>query len=164
MLQAGKRLFWLLAVALGATLGATYQRLPLIVASHFDGAGHPNGWSSRSSYALLVVAIGVLLPLGIIRLVHTLRLERLNLPARAYWMRPEHSGEANRRVRAYIWWLGSILVSTALLLHALILTAHRADPPRLPSDLFFVVVGGVLLGVGGWAAGWYRLLRPGEPR
>jgi uncharacterized membrane protein len=164
MLQAGKQLFWLLAVVLAATLGITYQRLPLIVASHFDGAGHPNGWSGRSSYTLLVFAVGVLLPLGIIGVVHALKVEQLNLPARAYWMRPEHRDEAIRRVRAYIWWLGTVLVGAGLLLHALILTAHRAHPPRLPTDVAVVVIGGVLLGVGGWAAGWYRLLRPGASR
>ena len=165
MLQSGKWLFWLLAVALVGTLLATFERLPPVVASHFDGAGVPNGWSSRPGYALLLFTLGILLPLGIIVLVHAVTRSgpgQLNIPARAYWTRPDHSAEAVRRVRAYMWWLGSVLAGTALLMHALVLAAHRSEPPHLHTDLVVMVIGAVLLGVGAWAAGWYRLLRAPE--
>jgi uncharacterized membrane protein len=165
MLQRGRGLFWVLATGLVAVVLVTLGRLPPVVASHFDAAGMPNGWSSRPAYALLLIAVGVLLPLGIIGLVTGLTQRgpaRLNIPARDYWTRPEHSQEAIRRVRAYVWWLGCVLAGTALLMHWLVVAAHAHQPPRLSTSAVLVVLGAVLLGIVGWTAGWYRLLR--QPR
>jgi uncharacterized membrane protein len=165
MLQRGRGLFWVLATGLVAVVLVTLRRLPPVVASHFDAAGMPNGWSSRPAYALLLIAVGVLLPLGIIGLVTGLTQRgpaRLNIPARDYWTRPEHSQEAIRRVRAYVWWLGCVLAGTALLMHWLVVAAHAHQPPRLSTSAVLVVLGAVLLGIVGWTAGWYRLLR--QPR
>jgi uncharacterized membrane protein len=164
MLQRRRALFWVLATGLVAVVLVTLGRLPPVVASHFDAAGVPNGWSSRPTYALLI-AVGVLLPLGIIGLVTGLTQRdptRLNIPAREYWTRPEHRQEAIRRVRAYVWWLGCVLAGTALLMHWLVLAAHAHQPPRLRTSAVLVVLGAVLLGIAGWTAGWYRLLR--QPR
>jgi uncharacterized membrane protein len=165
MLQRGRGLFWVLATGLVAVVLVTLRRLPPVVASHFDAAGMPNGWSSRPAYALLLIAVGVLLPLGIIGLVTGLTQRgpaRLNIPARDYWTRPEHSQEAIRRVRAYVWWLGCVLAGTVLLMHWLVVAAHAHQPPRLSTSAVLVVLGAVLLGIVGWTAGWYRLLR--QPR
>jgi hypothetical protein len=142
----------------------TAGALPPVVASHFDWAGTPNGWSSRSAYVLLTLVIGILLPLGIVGLVHVVSRGGpggLNIPAREYWMRPEHRDEAVRRVRTYTWWLGVVLAATALLMHAAILAAHGSDPPRLGTTLFLVMLAAVVLGIAVWTVGWYRLL--GKP-
>jgi hypothetical protein len=165
MRPAGTTVFLLFALALGGVLLATAGRLPPVVASHFDGAGIPNGWSSRSGYIVLILAIGILLPLGIVGLVQGVSRGgpgRLNIPAREYWTRPEHSDEAVRRVRSYMWWLGAVLAGTALLMHAVVLAAHRSDPPRLRTEVFLLVLGAVLSGIAGWTVGWYRLLRKPE--
>ena len=162
MLARGQGVFYVLATALIVVVLTTLRRLPLVVASHFDAAGMPNGWSSRPAYALLLVAIGVLLPLTItvfIRGLTRLGPARLNIPARDYWTRPEHHLEAVRRVRAYVWWLGCIMAGTALLIHLLVLDAHTHQPPRLNTSAILLVLAVVLLGVAGWAAGWYRVLQ-----
>jgi uncharacterized membrane protein len=166
MLQRGRGLFWILASGLVALVLTTLGRLPPVVASHFNAAGTPNGWSSRPAYALLLIAVGVLLPLVIIVLVGTLarsNLAQLNIPARDYWTRPEHSQEAARRVRAYIWWLGCIMAGTAGLMHWLVVAAHAHQPPRLSTSAVIAVLGAVLAGLAGWTAGWYRLLRRPSP-
>jgi uncharacterized membrane protein len=165
MLLTGRTVFLLLAAALVAMVLATAGQLPAVVASHFDGTGAPNGWSSRSAYVILTLAIGILLPLGIVGLVHVVSRGgpgRLNIPAREYWTRPEHGAEAVRRVRTYTWWLAVILAGTALLLHATILAANASDQPRLSTGVFLVIFGAVLLSIAAWAVGWYRLLRKPE--
>ena len=162
MLQRGRGLFYVLATGLIAIVFITLERLPPVVASHFDAAGVPNGWSSRPVYALLLIVIGVLLPLGIAGLITSLTRRgpaRLNIPARDYWTRPENSEEAVLRVRAYVWWLGCIMAGAALLIHWLVVAAHAHQPPRLGTSAVLVVLSAVFLGLGGWAAGWYRLLR-----
>lgn len=166
MLRFGRGLFSILVLGLIVLVPVSLGHLPPVVASHFDGAGVPNGWSSRPAYALLLVTVGALLPLGIIALVSRLTrrgVEQLNIPARAYWRRPEHGPEAVRRVRAYIWWLGCVMTAAALGVHGLILEAHTHHPPRLSSRGILIVLGGVLLGIGLWIGGWYRLLRPPVP-
>jgi hypothetical protein len=162
MLHRGRFLFYLLAAGLIATLAATLGRMPPIVASHFDGAGAPNGWSTRPVYALVLVGIGIVLPLATVALITRLTRDGpagLNIPARDYWTRPEHAGRAVALVRAYHWWLASILAGTALSIHGLVLAAHRQVPPRLSTSAMVGVLVIVTLAIGGWAVGWYRLLR-----
>lgn len=166
MLPLGRGLFGILGLGFILLLLLTLGRLPPVVASHFDAAGVPNGWSSRHSYAILLVAVGVLLPLGIIGLVNALTQrgpQLLNIPARDYWRRPEHGPEAVRRVRAYMWWLGCIMTGATLAVHRLIVGAHGSTPPRLSTGGIVTVFCSVLLAIGLWIVGWYRLLRlPGE--
>lgn len=162
MLEHGRRLFWVLAIGLVVLVLVTIRQLPSVVASHFDGAGVPNGWSSRPGYVLLLITIGAGLPIVIVGLVNGLTRrgpDRLNIPARDHWTRPEHRQEAVRRVRAYVWWLGCILALTASAMHGLIVTAHGFEPPRINTVAVLSVLGAVLLAIGAWTVGWYRLLR-----
>ena len=164
-LRAGRGVYLVLLGAFLLFLAATLEQLPPAVASHFDGAGRPNGWSSRPGYAALLLLIGAGLPLGIVGMVQVLTRRgpgRLNIPARDYWLRPEHAPEAMRRVRHYMWWLSCILTGTALVLHWLVLGAHRHEPPRLGTTGIVVVLLAVVGAIGLWAAGWYRLLRRGS--
>jgi uncharacterized membrane protein len=162
MLERGRSVFCILVFGLAGLVSVTLRRLPPTVASHFDAAGTPNGWSSRLGYALLLVVIGVLLPLSVAALVRGLTRQGpalLNIPARDYWTRPENGKEAVRRVRAYVWWLGCIMAGTALVIHLLVLDAHQHQPPRLSTSGILLVLGAGLSGIAAWAAGWYRLLQ-----
>jgi hypothetical protein len=163
VLPLGRSLFWILGLSFILLLLVTIGQLPPVVASHFDAAGVPNGWSSRLSYAILLGTVGVLLPLGIVGLVNGLTRrgpQLLNIPARDYWRRPEHGPEAVRRVRAYIWWLGCILTGAAIAVHGLILGAHRVAPPHLTTGGIVTLICSVVLAIWLWSVGWYRLLRP----
>ncbi len=163
LLHLGRALFWPLVLGFLLAVLLTYDRLPPVVASHFDGAGAPNGWSSRAGYAALLVVIGAGLPAGIVALVTLLTRrgpERLNIPARQYWVHPERGAEAVRRVRAYMWWLGCIMTGASLVIHLLVVEANASDPPRLGTRGILLTLVATLGGIGLWIAGWYRLLRP----
>jgi Protein of unknown function (DUF1648) len=162
----GRRLYQVLGPGLVVFLFGTLGRLPPVVASHFDGSGVPNGWSSRAGYAVIMLFVGLVLPLAVVGLVHRVTRDgpgRLNLPARDYWSRPEHAGEAVRRVRAYLWWLACIMTGVVAAIHTLILAAHTHDPPRLDQAGIILLLGGAIAALAGWTAGWYRLLRPPLP-
>jgi uncharacterized membrane protein len=163
LLPWGRGLFWIIAAAFILVLVLTIGRLPPVVASHFNADGVPNGWSSRQTYGLLQGAIGVVLPLSLIALVKAVTVRgphRLNIPAREYWRLPEHAPEAVRRVRAYMWWLGCILAGMALAVHGLVLRAHRSMPPHLSTSGIVMLLALLLLVIGIWTLGWYRLLLP----
>ena len=162
MLERGHAVFYVLVGGLIGVVWVTLGRLPPSVASHFDAAGTPNGWSSRLEYAFLLMVVGVLLPLSIAALVRGLTRQGpalLSIPSRDYWNLPEHGKESVRRVRAYMWWLGCIMAGTALLIHLLVLNAHEHQPPRLSTGGILLVLGAALGAIAAWAAGWYRLLR-----
>jgi uncharacterized membrane protein len=162
VLSRGRLLFYVLASALVVLVLATLSQLPPLVASHFDARGAATGWLPRPLYALFLLAIGILIPLGITGLITLLTrsgVSALNIPARDYWTRPEHSGEAVRRVRAYMWWLACVLVVTALAIHWSVLAANARQPTSLNTGEFFTVLGAIVLALGIWTAGWYRLLR-----
>lgn len=163
MLRAGRVIFGWVAGGLTLLVLGTMRRLPEVVASHFDAAGMPNGWSSRLGYAALVLVIGVLLPLGVIGLVHAATARGpsgLNIPSREYWLEPAHREQAVELVRAYIWWLGIVLAATALAVHVAILRANATAQPRLSGWLIAPLIIGIAAAIGAWAAGWYRVLRP----
>jgi uncharacterized membrane protein len=135
------------------------------MATHFGAAGAPNGWSSPAGYVILLVIIGLLLPLGIVGVVTWLgktRPDSLNIAARHSWLEPAHRTEAVRLVRGHMWWLACLMSGMALMMHALLLTAHRSVPPRLPGNLFAAVLAAFLGGMVAWIAGFYRVLRPPE--
>jgi len=82
-----RMLFWLLVFAAVLEIVYYYPLLPERVASHFDGYGRPNGWSSRDAFiainasvtllmAVLYAGIGFALP----RLPEAL----INLPNKDY--------------------------------------------------------------------------------
>jgi hypothetical protein len=163
LLRAGRTVFWWLAGGLAGLVLGTLPRLPVVVASHFDAAGAPNGWSSRHGYVLLVLMIGIALPSAVIGLVQaqtTRGAAGLNIPARAYWMDPSRQGQVVELVRSYIWWLGVLLTGIALALHLAVLDANAMSPPHLRSGAIVPLLVAAVAGIGAWAVGWYRVLRP----
>ena len=64
--------YGLLAIAVLQTL-YYYPQMPAVVASHFDGLGAPNGWSSRNGFFALYLGITTL-SLGLVALLLALDL------------------------------------------------------------------------------------------
>jgi len=163
LLRAGRTVFWWVTGGLAALVLGTIPRLPVVVASHFDAAGAPNGWSSRHGYVLLVLIIGIALPSGVIGVVHAVTARGaagLNIPARDYWMDPSRQGQAVELVRSYIWWLGVLLTGIALAMHLVVLSANAMSPPHLRGGVIVPLLVAAFAGIGAWAVGWYRVLRP----
>ena len=143
MLQRGRVLFSMLGTGLVATPALTMERLPPVVASHFDAAGVPNGWSSRPVYALVRLGVGILLPLATVGLiVHLIRhgAANLNIP-RSRVLAPPGAQRGSRRTDASL---------------SLVALRHRGG--HLVAAIILVTVT-----ISGWAIGWYRLLRPPLP-
>lgn len=67
-------LLWLMPVVVLAQHWMVWDQLPAMMATHFNGAGQPNGWMSKESAA--IVPAVVLLPLLIIATVFLLRVRQ----------------------------------------------------------------------------------------
>src|SRR2546423_1804970 len=104
----------LLFVAAAAIDYALYLRLmPDRVATHFSGAGLPNGWMSRRQLALFDVGLLgflLLLLIGLGLLGRFLPPTLINVPHRDYWFAPERRRESADRLFRHVLWLCCLLV------------------------------------------------------
>jgi hypothetical protein len=137
MRDSGSRLFWVVMVIGALFVVRTLGNLPDTVAINFGAAGAPNAWISRAQYIGYLAVIGVVIPLLLVALLGR---------------RLATSGGR--------WWLGSLMAGFALGIHAVILGAHRMQPPRLSTTGFLAVAGLFVAGLVSWALHWTRTARP----
>ncbi len=122
--------------------------LPERVATHFDGAGRPDGWMSRERHGLWMAALGGGLPLVVIGLCALMRFvspSRLNVPNAAYWRAPEHYAVAHRLLLAWSLWLGTASLLFCTGLNYLLVEANRLSPPQLALTPTLALAGAYLL-------------------
>jgi uncharacterized membrane protein len=159
----GSNTFWIV-VAIGTiAVAGTLDLLPPRVATHFDGSGTPNGWSSRAGYAVFLATIGVGLPLAVVALLGLLARHAphlMNLPHREIWLAEPHRSEGVARAREHVWWLACVLALTALLAHLALLGANRRQPPELPLGAALGLIGFPIACLVAWTVTWYRAFRP----
>lgn len=152
--------FVLLGIVLLIDLTLTVPFLGEPVATHFDGAGRPNGWMTRSGYAIFMGAFGIGLPLliwGLLPLLSRRYPTRVNIPNRSYWLAPERREDTILFLKWHMGWLAVLLVLFSLATHHLILMANASHPPALPRTPFFFMLGCFLAGSVVWAALlWWR--------
>ena len=74
-----------------------YPQLPDTIATHFAGNGEPNGWSSKSTFFLLMIGIMVFIGISLGPSVLWLWQPGLvNLPNRDYWLAPERNEQTKQ--------------------------------------------------------------------
>jgi hypothetical protein len=132
----------------------TASELPLTVASHFDAAGQPNAFMSRSGYVRFVLCLAVGLPaivVAVLWMVYS-RATDLKLPNREYWLAPERLDRTRAFLVAHGVWFGSLLVTLACFVHWLELGANRQQPPHLSNQSFAAVLIAFLIATAAWIA------------
>ena len=133
---------------------STAAELPLTVASHFDAAGRPNAFMTRSGYIRFMLCLCVGLPVlvvAILAMVYS-RASELKLPNREYWMAPQRIDRTRSFLVAHGVWLGSLLVVLSCLVHWLELGANLRQPPHLSSQTFAVCMLAFLIAMAAWIA------------
>src|SRR6202790_4390417 len=81
-------------------VAGTASDLPPTVASHFDAAGQPNAFMSRSGYVRFVLSVAVALPVAVVVILWAVYscATDLKMPNREYWLAPERLD----RTRAFL--------------------------------------------------------------
>jgi len=118
-----------------------YPQLPGTVASHFDGAGHPNGWSSKAEF--FGIMFGMMAVMGVVFLGIPKAISRvpdgvISLPNRDYWLSGERRAETMRFIDSQLSWIG---VATLLLIVAMTqftIDANLRPHPELPTKFMWV--------------------------
>jgi hypothetical protein len=130
----------------------TASQLPPDVASHFDAAGQPNAFMSRSGYIRFVLCLAIGLP-SIVAFTLTMvysRATELKLPNRDYWLAPQRLDRTRSFLIAHGVWFGSLLVALVCMVHWLELGANRHQPPHLSSQTFALVMVAFLIATAAW--------------
>lgn len=129
--------------------------LPDKLATHFDGAGHPNGWMTRAQHLTFLMLFGLGMPAFVIGLCYSIRFlpaSALNVPKAAYWRSPEHFPEACRILFEHSLWFASLLLIWMTLLNSLVVSANRIIPPHLDNSSVLLLAGGLLACAAVWVA------------
>jgi uncharacterized membrane protein len=135
-------------------VASTASDLPPTVASHFDAAGQPNAFMSRSGYVRFVLCLAVGLPaivVAVLWIVYS-RATDLKLPNREYWLAPERLDRTRAFLVAHGVWFGSLLVTLGCFVHWLELGANRLQPAHLSNESFAAVLIAFLVATAAWIA------------
>jgi hypothetical protein len=136
--------FILLLLAALLFLTRSVATLPPMVASHFDAAGYPNAFMTRSGYSRFIVAMGIGLPIAMVALLTSVysRASNMKLPNRDYWLAPERIAQTRAILVVHGVWFGSLLICMVCFVHWLVMGAHQRVPPQLSNSMF---LGGLLV-------------------
>jgi len=111
-----------------------YPQMPEVVASHFDGLGAPNAWSSKQGFFGLYAAI-LLMLVGIFIFIPNWSEKRasfgMKIPHREHWLAPERIEETKLFFRRQMMIMGVMHLSLAIFAIQLAILANFDQQPRL---------------------------------
>lgn len=143
-MRAQRWIFVLLVLAALLQSLYYYPQLPPTVASHFDGAGRPNGWSSKAAFfglylgiVALVAFIFIVLPPFLLRLPAWL----ISLPNKDYWWAPERRADATSFVQRQMLWFGNASMILVICTIQLALRANLPEADRLSTTSMWILLG-----------------------
>ena len=145
---------WLFTLALCAfSVATSFLSLPERLATHFDAAGHPNGWSSRTAYVAFfpVLTLGVSgFVLGFTYSIRFFPASTLNVPRSSYWRASENYPRACAFIFRHSFWFATLMTLFMRYAHQSIATANLASPPVLNTGDLNRSAGLFLAGLALW--------------
>jgi uncharacterized membrane protein len=149
---------WLLVLTLAAVaahLAYYYPQLPDTIASHFGPSGQPDDWSSKRTYAAVILAIAAVLALaflGIGLLLRRLPDYMINLPNRDYWLAPPRRDGAIATLMRLLHWFGLATLALLIAMNQLVFNANLHSPANL-SSASWLLIGAYLAFALVWTTG-----------
>lgn len=133
-----RRVFYSLVVLAIIQIAYYYPQMPDVLASHFDGLGAPNDWSSKNGFFGLYALI-LLMLLGIFILLPPWSEKRAGfgrkLPHRDYWLAPERLQQTRKFLRDQMMIMGVVHLALAIFAVQLAILANFDQQPRLHSSI-----------------------------
>lgn len=158
-------LLLLLSVAFVVSLAVSTSLLPERVATHFNLAGKPDGWMSRTSHLIFMGAFGLIIPAFIMSICWATRFlpaGLVNIPHREYWLSDEHRAETASYLAWHSVWLGCLLQGWLMAMHWMVVLANQKNPAELPFTKGLVLIIPFLAGVMVWVVSLCRHFRKPE--
>ena len=117
---------------------------------------------TRDGYLVFMLAFAVVLPIFVAAMIGLLpraRSNSINIPHKTYWLDPKRKEETLDALSAHGAWLGSLIALFIAALHYVLIVANASSPPRLPADLFSMLLGGFVVGLLLWVGVLYLRFR-----
>jgi uncharacterized membrane protein len=119
----------------GLQVAHFYGQLPVVLASHFDGNGVPNGFMPRTAFIgfyVGILAFVMILFGAIARLLKAIPTELINVPNRDYWFSPSRADASRAWLSGQLQNFGLVL---ALFLVVVMQLVFRANTGGVPARL-----------------------------
>ncbi len=150
----------MLALAIVAVLQTAYYypQLPNIVASHFDGVGRANDWSSKNTFFLLYLAmIALIFSIfwGLPLLTQHTSTSLINLPNKHYWLAEGRRESTLRFFQQQMGWFGVATLLMAISVMQLAINTNLNATRYLPGRSFWMILAVYFLYVIGWLIRFY---------
>jgi uncharacterized membrane protein len=133
-------LFGILLAVAARSVASFTERLPEVVAVHFNPQGTANGFMTREDCRTFMWAFTLGVPLFIAavtavvpRLIPT---SMVNIPNHNYWLAPERAAESLASLSEQGVWFGCIFLVFLTGVDWMIVKANAAAPPEFPTALF----------------------------
>jgi len=140
-------LLWGLAVlAMFQTINF-YPQLPEIVASHFDGNGAPNGWSSKLVFFAIyfgALAVTLIVFIGLPNWSVNRKAANVNMPKKDYWFHPLRREATLEFIKIQFLWLGVAHMLLALVVVQMVIKVNLATQPSLGSGIYWALAAYVV--------------------
>jgi serine/threonine-protein kinase len=120
-----------------------FDALPEVVASHFDGSGHPNGHQSKLAFALtaaLLQAMFGLMTWAAPSMIRNSRDELLNLPHKGYWLAPERRDATKQRLSEWTSWFCCATLGLMTGVFELVIRGNQHEHPQLSPQVWLLLV------------------------
>jgi uncharacterized membrane protein len=161
-----RHLALLLWVLIALQCFAYYGQLPPTLASHFDSAGRPNGWSSKEAFIelyLFVAGLMTFLFFSMPGLLRRIPLVLINIPNRDYWLVPERKDRALEMLQEEMGWSGTGVLGMLVATIQLAIKANLSGG-LLSGAMWILLVAFILFTVALLIRLYRRFARPSEPR
>jgi len=134
--------------------GVYFPQLPDPMASHFDGSGRPNGWSSRASFFGIMLGMNALMAFVFLFAPffnHRATRRAMSIPNREYWLAPERYADTLMFIKTRMVWMGVATLVLMVGITQMAIAANLGSSGTLTSKVgwllaaYFVFVAGWLV-------------------
>ena len=138
--------FYLLLALAVLQIVVYYPMLPDVVASHFDGSGRADGWSSKGTFFVIDAATIALIAVIFLALSKIRWPDRwISLPHKDYWLAPERRERTFRELHRQMLVFGCATLGLLLVVMQWVIEANLDGSQTLPSAGMWWLMGGYLL-------------------
>ena len=120
-----------------------FPQLPDVAASHFDGAGRPNGWMPRLVFCIFYLVMMLVMWFSFLYLperVMRWRATAWNIPNSGYWLAPGRRERTERWVVDQTIWCGVATLVFMIWVFQLAFEANLGSPARLSGEIVWALV------------------------
>lgn len=140
----------------------TWAQLPDRIATHFGKGGNANGWGDKDSNMLIMQGLYVfflLMFLGIPKLIGNTADRYMNLPNKAYWLKPENRKKAREITTQFMHEMGIYLFLFFAVIGQMTFEANMNPPPRINESHFFTALILFFVMIFAWMIRLFRAFR-----